>query len=295
MRSGSCRLATLCSVLCCGGALAVRAGPLRLQFDAVRAGPLRLQFDDVPLVTSSLLFQDNKQATSRAAHREGVLMDPNSKLLDPPDPKRRFDPRGKAGRFAKGKSKVKARGGGFAAGTSLTTAERANALRADTVAADGICLVEDVLSTESASKLLGAAQDELSRAYASVERDPQTAVARFNVAPETFDPLRGYLLLPLRDEQSVADGVKWGPIVSALDELLQPGTKLGELFSDTCGGDSAEFYDLVCLRTEAGAARQPIHFDTPFQKTPGLFCAFIAMHDVAYTQGTTVFIPGTPT
>ena len=44
-----------------------------------------------------------------------------------------------------------------------------------------------------------------------------------------------------------------------------------------CGGDDAELYDLVGLRTEPGAARQPIHFDTPYQKVPGLFCAFIAL------------------
>ena len=114
-----------------------------------------------------------------------------------------------------------------------------------------------------------------------------------------FDPLRGYLLLPLRDEKSVdAGNAANGPLVSALRELLAPGAPLAELFHELCAGSAKnepELYDIVGLRTEAGATRQPIHSDTPYQKVPGLFCAFIAMTDVRYEQGTTVFLPGTHT
>ena len=81
--------------------------------------------------------------------------------------------------------------------------------------------------------------------------------------------------------------------MSSLRELLGEGSPLGDLFSEMCGGDDAECYDLFAMRTEAGAARQNIHFDTPYQKTPALFCAFIALQDVKYSMGTTVFIPGT--
>ena len=85
-----------------------------------------------------------------------------------------------------------------------------------------------------------------------------------------------------------------GATVRALRECLSTGTVLGDLFgSDLCGGGDAEWYDLTALRTEAGATRQPIHYDTPYQKVPGLFCAFIAMSDVEYSKGATVFLPGT--
>ena len=57
-------------------------------------------------------------------------------------------------------------------------------------------------------------------------------------------------------------------MVRSLDKLLQDGAMLGDLFSSVCGGDQSEWYDLVALRTEAGAARQIIHSDTPFQKVP---------------------------
>ena len=240
---------------------------------------------------STKLHQDMMKGAARAATRERELIEPNSHELEPPNPKRRFTvPKAST----KGKAAAKTKGGGgFGAGKTLTAAERATQLYADTVSADGICLVQDVLSKESAEVLLDCVADELAKAYAAVEEDPSTCVGRFNVPIETFDPLRGYLLLPLRDEKSVDEGKAKGPLVSALNELLQPGAKLGEIFSALCGGTTAELYDVVALRTEAGAGRQPIHFDTPYQKIPGLFCAFIAVHDVRYSQGTTVFLPGT--
>jgi hypothetical protein len=240
---------------------------------------------------STKLHQDMMKGAARAATRERELIEPNSHELEPPNPKRRFTvPKAST----KGKAAAKTKGGGgFGAGKTLTAAERATQLYADTVSADGICLVQDVLSKESAEVLLDCVADELAKAYAAVEEDPSACVGRFNVPIETFDPLRGYLLLPLRDEKSVDEGKAKGPLVSALNELLQPGAKLGEIFSALCGGTTAELYDVVALRTEAGAGRQPIHFDTPYQKIPGLFCAFIAVHDVRYSQGTTVFLPGT--
>ena len=61
------------------------------------------------------------------------------------------------------------------------------------------------------------------------------------------------------------------------------------------GGRTAEWYDLVALRTEPGAARQPLHSDTPYQKLPGLFCAFIALQDVDDDMGHTLFLPQTHT
>lgn len=47
---------------------------------------------------------------------------------------------------------------------------------------------------------------QLSRAMKAIKEDPAGSVARFNVPADVIDPLRGYLLLPLRDEGSVEAG-----------------------------------------------------------------------------------------
>jgi len=223
---------------------------------------------------AGLLFQDSKKAMTRIAEKEKELIAPNTREIGLPK-----------------RSKRKGTSSGFGAG-SLNKAQLDNALNADTIATDGVCLVPGVLEKALTTELRACVLDELSKAYAAVESEPASSVGRFNVPWETHDPLRGYLLLPLRDEQSVIDGVPKGPMVRCLEHLLKEGSKLAELFSSTCGGLNAEWYDLVALRTEPGAQRQPLHFDTPFQKVPGLFCAFIALQDVEYSMGTTVFLPG---
>ena len=40
----------------------------------------------------------------------------------------------------------------------------------------------------------------------AIKEDTAGSVARFNVPADVIDPLRGYLLLPLRDEGSVEAG-----------------------------------------------------------------------------------------
>ena len=87
------------------------------------------------------------------------------------------------------------------------------------------------LGLEAAAALHECVADELASAYAAVEADPANSLGRFNVPVETFDPLRGYLLLPLVDEKSVAAGKgASGPLVAALRELLPADSPLGELF-----------------------------------------------------------------
>lgn len=230
---------------------------------------------------STLLFQDSKKVMTAVAEKQRTLLAPNTQEMSLPKPKRGGGSRGGGGGF------------GAKAAKALTDAQRATAQQVEALASDGVCYVPAVLSKESTAMLRECVVDELQKAYAAVKVDPESSVGRFNVPAATHDPYRGYLLLPLRDEQSVADGDVNGPIVRSLRDLLVSGSILGDLFSSTCGGETAELYDIVALRTEAGAVRQPIHFDTPFQKIPGLFCAFIALQDVTYSMGTTVFIPGT--
>ncbi|GMI11023.1 hypothetical protein TrVE_jg3303 [Triparma verrucosa] len=200
-----------------------------------------------------------------------------------------------------GKKKSKARsaggGGGFGVGAKIApgpVVSTATKLRLETLQSEGVCYVPGVLGKDTAADMIETVQGELSRAMKAIKEDPAGSVARFNVPADVIDPLRGYLLLPLRDEGSVEAGDPNGATVRALRECLSTGTVLGDLFgSDLCGGGDAEWYDLTALRTEAGATRQPIHYDTPYQKVPGLFCAFIAMSDVEYSKGATVFLPGT--
>ena len=49
------------------------------------------------------------------------------------------------------------------------------------------------------------------------------------------------------------------------------------------------------LRTEPGSTRQQVHFDTPHQKKPPLYAAFISLQDVTPSMGPTIFLPGSHT
>jgi len=241
-------------------------------------------FGDTPLAFSQKLFQDSKQTMSNRGVKEREMLRANTREMQAP----------KRGKGGKGSKKTPSAGGfGKKAAPALTASQQMDALHVQTVADDGVCLVKGVLDREQAAELHACVADELARAYAALEDEPSSSIPRFNVPVETFDKQRGYLLLPLRDEKSLEDGVAHGTLTRGLRHLLAPGAPLGELFATTCGGDDAELYDVVGLRTEAGAARQPIHSDTPWQKTPALFCAFIALHDVQYEMGSTVFLPGT--
>ena len=242
----------------------------------------------LPEQGSGLLFQDSKKAMTAQAEHERVLIEPNMS----PIVERKRSRKTSAQKAAASKRSGGAKGGGFGAGRS-SPMQRATELRCETMADDGVCCVPGVLTAEAAAQLRECVSDELRSAYAAVEDDPLNCKERFNVPVETMDPLRGYLLLPLRDELSVSGGVDRGPMVSALSKLLEKDSALGELFASTCGGRTAEWYDLVALRTEPGAARQPLHSDTPYQKVPGLFCAFIALQDVPFSMGSTLFVPGT--
>ena len=261
---------------------------------------LQLLAGELPPLSGSvkgLLANDSREAIARRALKERDLLEPNTQEMKLPTRS------SKANVATKGKKKA-ATGGGFGSKSSdrpiSSVAQQALNLRSGNIAEKGFCLVPGVLSKESAHELHACVKDELAAAYAAVEDDPATCLGRFNVPIETMDDKRGYLLLPLVDEKSANAGVgSSGPLVRALRELLVQGAPLANLFLEMCGGGkgkhSPELYDLVGLRTEAGASRQPIHSDTPWQKTPALFCAFIALTDVRYEQGTTTFLPGTHT
>ena len=189
-----------------------RAPPPRLQLGSpLGPAPLSPLGGAAGTSPSTLLFQDQKAANTRGAEKERKLLEPNTQEMALPK-KRSGRGRGAAG----------AGGGGFGKGSkgkAKRPVGKAHALRADATQADGVVLVPDVLSKESAQRLHACVRDELGRAYAAVEQDPSCSVARFNVPAETHDPQRGYLLLPLRDEQSVAACRRSSPGRSTLPDL----------------------------------------------------------------------------
>ena len=235
------------------------------------------------------LFADQKDALTRQANAERDLIAERTRPMRLPE-------RGKTKlqKLKGGRSSGRGGGGFGAKSVARPVVNSATKLRLDTLKSEGVCYVPGVLHEDTAEDLLVCVRDELARTIEAISRDPGESIARVNVHADVIDPLRGYLLLPLRDEVSVEVGNPEGAMVRALRECLSTGSVLGDLFgSELCGGGEAEWFDLTALRTEAGATRQPIHYDTPYQKVPGLFCAFIAMTDVDYSKGSTVFLPGT--
>lgn len=198
---------------------------------------------------------------------------------------------GGGGKSAQKKTKKKA--GVNSPGISPATQRLVEAARLD-----GVVRVPSVLCPEKTAALRAAIVTELELMRSDIRADPTRSVDYFYVPAEIhFSTPRGYILLPFCDRDAHdegADGV--GPIVTAARELLGKGSQLADLFGELCGAASGvdpQLYDWCSLRTEPGAARQLVHADTPFQATPGLFCAFVALQDVEVPMGGTLFLPGT--
>ena len=164
----------------------------------------------VPKVASQLLFQDSKQSMTARADKERDMLEPNTSEMQPPKgkPKRvgKYAAAGSggfgggaAGGSKKGSKKDskkgKKKGTGAAAGGAVGR-KPADLLRLQTLEEDGVCLVPGVLGPEMAATLRETVADELSRAYAAVEDDPEASVPRFYVPWTTFDKLRGHLQPP---------------------------------------------------------------------------------------------------
>ena len=177
-------------------------------------------------------------------------------------------------------SKVK-KGTGFG-GVTVSSAERVTSARAKALAKDGVLKIEGALRRDTALMLKVAVEEEILEAREAVKEKPERSMSRFHAVEE--QKLRSFVLLPLSKD----------PFVVASRELLGTGSPLGDLYEKLCGPE-AILYDFYGLRTEPGSFRQPIHSDTPFQKTPPLFASFIALHDVTIDMGPTHFFPGTHT
>ena len=87
------------------------------------------------------------------------------------------------------------------------------------------------------------------------------------------------------------------PVRAALAQLL---SALHPAISRRLGAD-AELYELAALISNPGAARQPVHPDTPILASKGtdegatILTAFCALQDIDETMGPTLFLPATHT
>lgn len=227
------------------------------------------------------LFDDQHKSMNREAELEQEILEPNMKVMQ---------------QVSKKKQKQlmkKSAGVGFG-GTKPQQSQAGQKVEvyANVLEEDGVVLVPSVLSAESAQSLRDCVINEIEVMRDTIRQEPEKSVSLFYVPAQIhFSTPRGYVLLPFQDSAAGEQDV--GALVRGTRELLGESTMLSKLFSRMCDGEDSQLYDYCVLRTEAGAARQVIHSDTPYQKTPGLFCAFVALQDVSFEMGGTLFLPRT--
>ncbi|KAJ1458125.1 hypothetical protein M885DRAFT_111520 [Pelagophyceae sp. CCMP2097] len=183
------------------------------------------------------------------------------------------------------KKSVKQKAGtGFGAPVAAVQSDAAAALRKD-----GVVRLNNALTPETTALLRTHVLAARSTAYAAFEKDPNRADDLFGIEPERAS--RCDVLLSFDGTDANAPD---GHVVrEALVELLDH-TAVGDCFAAACG-DGAPLYELCALVTEPGAPRQTVHPDTPWRTQSPLFCAFVALQDVDYSLGPTLFIPGSHT
>mmetsp|Transcript_20460 Transcript_20460/g.23477 ORF Transcript_20460/g.23477 Transcript_20460/m.23477 type:complete len:387 (-) Transcript_20460:222-1382(-) len=239
------------------------------------------------------LFQDYAVAMQQRTAVEATLLDPRLEVIQEVSKKK----------YYKKKKKSSTAGVGFGAKSSSTTSAPKVKLSKDVLRfagaldEEGVVLIPGVLQKQTADDLRRCIYAEIEVMADRSRLDPLKSLGYFNVPAEIyFSTVRNYNLLPFRDEISAQEpSYRAGPIVDAAREMLTPGAPLAELFRYMLDGGESQLYDFNVLRTEPGAARQPVHYDTPFQEIAPLYCAFIALQDVTPEMGGTLFIPRTHT
>ena len=244
-------------------ATALRAPPAR----APRLSPMRLS-------PAEVMYEAQRAAMCASAEQEGILFEGHTSPL--------------ATKKLSYSKKTKRRGkkaSGFSAPFAAESqADKDAAARWRSLKRDGILKIEGACAPATASLLreyVVEGVDKARRAVLEANDPADESMKRFHATTE--QPSRSFFK-PRLDDPTIHAG---------LNELLREDSKLGDLFALACGGDDAVFYDYNALRTEPGCARQPVHFDTPFQETPPLFTAFVALQTVTAAMGATLFLPGT--
>ena len=248
-------------------ALAAAATALRAPSTPRQMSPLRLS-------PAEVMYEAQRDAMAASAEQEGILFEGHTSPL-----------RTKKLSYSKKTKRRGKKASGFSAPIKAESqAEKDAAARWRSLKRDGILKIEGACAPATASLLREYVVEGVDKARRAVDAasDPaDESMKRFHATTE--QPSRSFFKPRLDD-----------PVIHAgLGELLGADSKLGDLFALACGGDDAVFYDYNALRTEPGCARQPVHFDTPFQETPPLFTAFVALQTVTAAMGATLFLPGT--
>jgi len=248
-------------------ALAAAATALRAPSTPRQMSPLRLS-------PAEVMYEAQRDAMAASAEQEGILFEGHTAPL-----------RTKKLSYSKKTKRRGKKASGFSAPIKAESqAEKDAAARWRSLKRDGILKIEGACAPATASLLREYVVEGVAKARRAVleASDPaDESMKRFHATTEQAS--RSFFK-PRLDDPSIHAG---------LNELLSEDSKLGDLFALACGGDDAVFYDYNALRTEPGCARQPVHFDTPFQETPPLFTAFVALQTVTAAMGATLFLPGT--
>ena len=212
------------------------------------------------------MYEAQRDAMAASAEQEGILFEGHTSPL-----------RTKKLSYSKKTKRRGKKASGFSAPVAAESqAEKDAAARWRSLKRDGILKIEGACAPATASLLreyVVEGVDKARRAVLEASDPADESMKRFHATTE--QPSRSFFK-PRLDDPGIHEG---------LNELLGADSKLGDLFALACGGDDAVFYDYNALRTEPGCARQPVHFDTPFQETPPLFTAFVALQTVTQAMG----------
>jgi len=248
----------------------------------VHRPPTRLHGTGVPIEIAGAnkkLYQDQQQAWTRRANVEKELLGAVHELHE---------------------TKVvaaAARGTGFSASNTqgAVAAQWAAALKADGVIRVNACLTKDAaaaLRTHVLHELAASKEDilaarvgarevmgqELERPY----RDDYLLSLLAPPRPTTTDDVNN------TDDVSPAAG---HPMAAALNELFGDAGKLRSLY-ELIVTKQGLLYEMAVMVTTPGADRQMVHADMPYQREPPLYSIFVALQDVEFDMGPTVFLKG---
>jgi hypothetical protein len=232
-----------------------------------------------------LLYQDQQGAMLRRSLEEQELLAPQTSMLKAP------------------KLEAKARSGtGFGGGGNTTTRKGARFAKqqADILEKDGVVMIENVLSDETADKLRELILEEQQLAYDLTQKDPSKARSFYGV--EQARANRCDLQLSLlrngyKDDDNSPDNFEDPTttvdnphtLADALQEILGEQGSLRDLYENLVTLEG-EFYELAAVVTRPGSQRQTIHPDLPFQKAAPLYVVFVALQDVTAEMGPTSFL-----
>ena len=231
----------------------------------------------------SLLYQDQQDAMGRRSLEEQALLEPVTSLLKAP----------------KLKASVQ-RGTGFAASQKSSTTARLAKQQAKVLKKDGVVLIEQVLTADTADALREYVLDQQQLALQATTADPTKARSFYGVEQARahrcdlqLSLLRGGYKADDNNDTS-SDTASSHVLADALVELLGPQGSLRDLYEHLVT-PQGEFYELAAVVTHPKSPRQIVHPDLPFQDPAPLYVVFLALQDVSEDMGPTSFLLRTHT